>query len=314
MWRIDSPWARPGPSLGISSLRGSEEIPRTARVRWLRAPLFLRIAAILLICGAMTRPRIGAQRVRNIGNGIAIQILIDRSGSMDSDFREGSKWTTRLEAAKRFAEAFVKQRGSDLVGVTAFSQYPRTVSPLTFDHEAVVRLISRIDVAGRDEDGSPIGDALALAAARLKSADLGRATRVIILFTDGGINGGRRRIADTATLVATWGIRVHVIHFAGALAPQKFLLTMKNGVTMFEPNAETQLQELSIASGGTYRDAGNIDSLTHAISAIDALEKTELPNVRTAGGRELFPYLITAAFGLLVGEILLSNLWLRRIP
>jgi Ca-activated chloride channel homolog len=313
MLRVENPWSRRGPSLGLSSLKAYRGLPRTARLRWLRAPLFLRIAAILLICGAMTRPRTGAQRVRNMGNGVAIQILIDRSGSMGSDFREGSEWTTALEAAKKLAVAFVQRRGSDLIGVTAFSRYPRTVSPLTFDHDSVVRRISQVEIAGHDEDGSPIGDALALAAARLKSADLGRATRVIILFTDGGINGGRRRIADAATLVATWGIRVHVVHFGGTLPPKKFLLR-KNGVTMLETDAETQLQDLSTATGGTYRDTKSMDSLNAAIRAINSLEKTELPNVRTAGGREWFPHFLIAAFGLLVAEVFLNNLWLRRIP
>ena len=297
-------WKAP-PSIGYSSTGVLKTIPRSRRTRWRSAPFAARIACLVLVVLAMTRPRVGMEPVRHVGRGAAIEIVIDRSSSMDSDY--GS--TTEFSAAKEMASRFVLSRGSDLIGLTAFASQPRSISPLTFDHNALVRRLGKIDLASGDEDGTNIGGALMVAAARLKAADLGRASRVIVLFTDAESRWDYH-LAEAAELMADWGVRLHVIHIDDGIPPsfgQRY--AHEHGY-----DTETRLRRLAVRTGGTYSKPRDFDEMKGAGAAIDALEPADLPSMKFAGGSELFPALLLAAMLLLVLEAGASTLWLRSIP
>ena len=114
------------------------------------------------------------------------------------DFQVDGRRADRLEALKDVAARFVLGGGgldgrpNDLVGLIAFARFADSVCPLTLDHDHLVGVLEGIDVAGtRAEDGTAIGEAVALAAERLRDAlersgDLPKPrSRAIVLFTDG---------------------------------------------------------------------------------------------------------------------------------
>lgn len=295
----------PRPSIGYSSIGILKTIPRSRRTRWRNAPFVARIACLVLVVFAMTRPRVGMEPVRHVGRGAAIEIVIDRSSSMDSDYGT----TTEFIAAKEMASRFVRARGSDLIGLTAFASHPRSISPLTFDHNALVRRIGKIDLAREDEDGTNIGGALMVAAARLKAADLGRASRVIVLFTDAE-SSWDYHLAEAATLMADWGVRLHVIHIDDGVPPNfGRRYAHEHGY-----DTETRLRRLAVQTGGTYSKPRNFDEMKRAGAAIDALEPADLPSTKLAGGSDLFPALLLAAMLVLLLEAGAATLWLRSIP
>src|SRR5580698_3539378 len=151
-------------------------LPPSARQKFLRLPAALRLAALALLIVAVARPQLGAKPFRDISKSIAIQVLIDRSSSMrHTDFLYGRGAATRLDVVKTLSLQFIfgnrrdlPGRPSDMIGLIEFAGDPITLSPLTLSHDHLSSLIQNIQPASGDEDGTAIGDAVALAAARFK--------------------------------------------------------------------------------------------------------------------------------------------------
>src|SRR5258705_5240609 len=79
--------------------------------------------------------------------------------------------TTRLTATKDAIRSFVSSRRDDRIALIVFSDNAYVISPLTFDHEYVIRYVDLIDdQLLRGEGMTAIGDGLALANYLLASA------------------------------------------------------------------------------------------------------------------------------------------------
>jgi Ca-activated chloride channel family protein len=169
------------PSTGHAAAAGS-----SLRTRLLHLPFCLRIITlILLIIGLarplagtekLARPLAGTEKVYDISKGVAIEIVLDRSSSMNAEMIFAGQQLNRLEVAKRVLLEFVQGnkgdlagRPNDLIGLITFARYADTACPLTLAHGALAEFVDPIElVSRRTEDGTAIGDALALAAARLQ--------------------------------------------------------------------------------------------------------------------------------------------------
>ena len=203
------------------------EVPPSRRLRWLRQVPRLRALAVALLIVACAGPQMERQVGEETRQGIAIELLIDLSSSMDQSLAsEGGKALSRLAGAKRVVEQFVRHRVDDLIGLITFARYADTLSPLTMGHDALVEIVHGLVVQERpDEDGTAYGDALALACARLDqldkcqtaeriaSADPSAAihSKVVVLLTDGENNCGLHLPEEAAGLAKKWGIRVYAI-------------------------------------------------------------------------------------------------------
>src|ERR1700734_2398013 len=105
-------------------------------------------------------------------------VVFNRSGSMrHTDFRYGHGAATRLDVVKTLSLQFIfgnrrdlPGRPSEMIGLIEFAGDPITLSPLTLSHDHLSSLMQNIQPASGDEDGTAIGDAVALAAARFKEA------------------------------------------------------------------------------------------------------------------------------------------------
>jgi len=134
---------RPGRGGGISysSLTPLREagVSWAVRVRLVVPALRTLALGLLVICVA--RPRSMHEQARTFTEGIAIQLIVDRSGSMlATDFELDRRRATRLEVVKAVVEAFVTGnedlpgRTNDLLGMIAFATYVDSICPLTLDH------------------------------------------------------------------------------------------------------------------------------------------------------------------------------------
>ena len=313
---------RQGAALRFSSTAGADRLPASWRRRLARLPLALRAAALVLLVVALARPVSGRDPVRNVTEGVAIQMVLDRSGSMGIGMDYKGQTLPRFEVAKRVFSDFVlgdgrdlRGRPDDLIGVVAFAGFADTISPLTNSREALAGVLKELTVI-RDasKDGTAIGDGIALGAARLKSAEQeaeaaaasGDAykikSKVLILLTDGEQNAGKRSPAQAAALAAQWGIKVYAIGISSATG---------SGV----PAAAAEvLRQAAEATGGIFREAGDERSLRAVYGEIDHLEKSEVPTLQYLSVRELFVPLALAALALLCLQLLLSATALRRLP
>ncbi len=325
-------WRRP-PAVRFPTTQPVRQLSSGWRVRLASLPLWIRAGALILLVIALARPQEGMERVVDVSRGVAIEMVIDRSSSMSAEFRYRGERLNRLDVALRLFQDFVEGAGdlsgrpSDLIGLVTFARYADTVCPLTLDHDTLVQFLPTVRLVDREsEDGTAIGDAVALAAARLRTAEeaLARQTgrrkdyeiksKVIILLTDGQNNAGKRTVKEAAELAAAWGIKIYAIGIGGEGAATIRTPFGTYTVPVGEGVDEATLRTLAETTGGLYRVAEDAEALRSVYEEIDKLEKTEIESTRFVDYREKFPPFAMAGLILLGLEIVLSATVLRRAP
>ncbi|MDO9263060.1 MAG: VWA domain-containing protein [Desulfosalsimonadaceae bacterium] len=307
---------------------------QSMRQRFSTFPLVLRVAALVCLVIALARPQTGMEKARDISEGIAIQMVVDRSGSMGAEMTYQGTQMTRLDVVKKvFLEfaigngADLPGRADDLIGMIAYARYPDTVCPLTLAHDTLPVFVDNTKlVSQKPEDGTAIGDALALAAARLQTAETALKkqqkavsgaykikSKIIILLTDGQNNTGKRTPLEAADLAAEWGIRVYAIAIGGGDAMVRTPLGVFQVPAGAGADAAT-LKAIAEKTGGVFREAQDADALSEVYKEIDRLEKSEIEATRYVDYKEGFLPFALLALALIAGEILLSCTVFRRLP
>jgi len=212
-------------AVGVLRWRVKRRFAASTTVRWLAAPEYraswlrrLPIAVIaigaLLLGGALMEPVLPYSQAIITSRGLDIVLALDLSSSMLEEMgrirppRTFQNLTfstrdsaapmkaakTRLTATKDAIKSFVTARRDDRIALVVFSDNAYVISPLTFDHDYVIRYVDLIDdQLLRGEGMTAIGDGLALSNHLLatQSGGADRGNRVVILFTDGENNKGR---------------------------------------------------------------------------------------------------------------------------
>jgi Ca-activated chloride channel homolog len=344
-WRDRRTWT----SVRFSSVRPLEQLGTTwaMRVRWILPAL--RTAAIVLLILALARPQKPDEQTRVYSEGIAIQLLVDRSGSMQAmDFTLDGKRVDRLAAVRKVVKDFVlgqgklKGRPDDLIGLIAYGTYADSKCPLTLDHGYLIESLNSTQIAQTNEEGATaIGDAIALGVEHLQALERQRAasrdagsgamkikSKIMILLTDGESNAGVIEPAKAAEAAATYGIKVYTIGVgSNGVAPFKAVDAFGREMLISRPVSmdEQALRKIADKTGGKYFPATSTDSLANVYAEIDKLEKTKTEEKRyfqtsewaTSAvklGSVKLPAILPLVFAMLAAEMVLGNLWLRRIP
>jgi len=325
-------------SLGYSSTAPMAKAPKSFRQRMMWLPAFLRALTVLTLVTAISRPQFPVYEATMEREGIAIELLVDISSSMDmrmkrADGRDGS----RLEVAKDVIKDFIAGneddlggRDNDLIGMVTFARYADTICPLTLSHEALVFFTDELAINDRpNEDGTAYGDATALAAARLarleerlnQSEDEKKATesiksRIIVLLTDGENNCGQVLPLQAAALAKEWAIRIYTISITD---PPKSQFVRVDGDETIEAarvrsSAERALEKMSDMTGGIFRTAHDFDTLQAVYQEIDQLERSQMRSTVKRVYAERFRWFAITALVLLGLELFLQSFWLRRAP
>ena len=128
-------------------------LPTTPALRVKRALPWVRLAGLALVIAALARPQHGVEEFRLHTEGIAIQMCIDRSGSMAAlDFNVDGQQVDRLTVVKRVFHDFVMGKGKlpgrpdDLIGLVTFGGYVEPKCPLTLDHGALVQVLDGVEI------------------------------------------------------------------------------------------------------------------------------------------------------------------------
>ena len=127
-------------------------MPRKPDARFDRPSRFfravVRIVALSLLVFAIARPQKGTEQIREVSEGIAIEMVVDRSSSMGAEMSFRNRRLNRLEVVKDVFEDFVlgDSRGlggreNDLIGMISFARYPETICPLTLGHGALPKFL-----------------------------------------------------------------------------------------------------------------------------------------------------------------------------
>jgi Ca-activated chloride channel family protein len=332
------------PAVKFSNLAAVKGYSPSWRQRFRPLLIVLRVVCIACLIFALARPRKGTMISQISTEGVAIEMVVDRSGSMGTEMPYGGQTLSRLDVVKRVFTDFVKGdkkdfkgRGSDMVGLVTFARYPDTVCPLVQNHEVLTQFLKRASVARlQSEDGTAIGDAVALAAARLYKAEdeLKRRTaalagdaaksgeeftiksKIMVLLTDGNNNYGKYDPLEAAALAKKWGIKIYAIGVGGG---QSFVTMQTPMGTYKMPTGGQELDEqllkaMAEQTGGFYARAEDADALKGICKKIDDLEKTKVTSVQYTQYAERFSIWAWVALGALIAEILASCTIFRKIP
>lgn len=266
----------------------------------------LVLAGLLLTITALARPQKVFATTRDRSDSIAIEMVVDVSGSMealDMSLRTatGVKVRTRLDAVKETFATFIEQRPDDLVGLVTFGGYATTRSPLTLDHRALLHVLKGVEipkqsfdrqgqVVNREELLTAIGDALATACARLEDTE--PTSRIIVLLSDGESNTGLIEPEEATRVAARMGVKIYTIGVGSTgMAPFRGRNAFGRE-QVYQAQVvldEALLRRIAQQTGGRYFNVRDPQGLEKAMKEIDKLEKTAIERQTYRQYDEFFP-------------------------
>lgn len=293
------------PTLKMPSLEGFR--PTTSVLASLRSLLFvLRLLAIAALITALARPQtIDVSSKTKKTQGVDIVVAVDVSGSMLArDLKPN-----RIEATKRVASEFVKERINDRVGLVIYAAESYTKTPVTSDKGIILNAIRDIRYDNVLQDGTAIGMGLATSVNRLK--DSKAKSKVIILMTDGENNAGFLEPRTAAEIAKEYGIKVYTIGIGtNGMAETPYAYAPNGGFLyrMAEVKIDEKLmRDIATITGGRYYRATSNSKLNEIYDEINKLEKTDVEELKYYNYDEKYKSLV-----LLAGVLLLLEFLLRR--
>ncbi|HLX64123.1 MAG TPA: VWA domain-containing protein [Planctomycetota bacterium] len=321
-----------------SNVADLKRLPVTFAQRVKRLLPWTSLLGLVLLTFALARPQMGKSESRVNTEGIAIELAIDVSGSMEEahDFVLGEKSVSRIAAVKYVVDAFINGskesklsgRPNDLIGLVAFGGFADSRCPLTLDHGALTEALRQLEVPkpiydrasgaimNGEELQTAIGDGLLAGADRLKNVNA--KSKILILLTDGDNNLGSDP-REAAKAVEALGIKVYTICI-GTNDPVPvvgkdpiFGVERMVGSQVF-PIDEKLLQDIADTAHGKYFHAYGTDALTSVYAEIDKLEKTKVEETKYTDYTEYFGVPAIAGLALLLGALVLSSTRFRAMP
>ncbi len=327
------------PSALFSSIGDLKNLPVTMMQRINRWLPHLFLMGLCLIVVGLARPQLGKSESRISGEGIAIELVLDISGSMEAiDFELDGRDVSRLEAVKHVITQFalgsrtsgLSGRKEDLLGLVAFGGYADSKCPLTLDHGALTQIVKELEVPRpvRDKRGrvinekslqedlaTAIGDGVALGVDRLRGATA--QSKVLILLTDGDNNAGAIDPREAASIARDSNIKLYTIGIGrnGVVpVPQED----EFGTRILVPSRfrfdEQLLREMAETGKGEYFHASDSEGLIKVYSQIDQMEKSNIEEIKYSEYKELFRWFAVPGLALILLVGILKETRFRSLP
>lgn len=299
------------PAMKMPEVAKYRYVPRTWRMYLMHLPFLLRNILITLVVIILARPQSKNTWSDTDVEGVDIMLAVDVSTSMlAQDFKPN-----RVEALRKIAQQFIESRQNDNIGLTIFAGEAYSQCPLTTDHAVLMNLYNDVDcnmaATGILEDGTAIGDGIMNALLRLR--DSLAKSKVLILLTDGVNNTGNISPLTAAEIAKKNKVRIYTIGIGkNGMAPYP----LPTGGTVMMPVEidEKMMTDISESTGGRYFRATRNTELEEIYKEIDKLERTKFSVKEYSKRTELFEPFAWAALCVLVLEILLRVVVLRRLP
>lgn len=219
----------------------------------------LRFLVPLLVLISLAGPGLRTEFLPDEKNGIDLMVALDVSGSMtrSTDFLPKN----RLEVSKELIGDFIKRRKNDRLGLVIFGGAAYLQSPLTGDMDSLAEILSDVHEGSVTEQGTAVGDAIALSTLRLKKSKA--KSRVILLLTDGVSNTGKIDIETAAEAATEFGVKIYSIGIGKEYGEMGIL----------DVDFEA-LEKVSTQTGAKFYRATDPGQLEKVLEDIDSLERT----------------------------------------
>ena len=271
-WWLNTGFKKKEVYIPLPSLEALQDTNSNWKVWLYKAIPYLKLLVLTLFILALARPRLTLKQQSVNAEGIDIILTMDISSSMLAmDFDPN-----RLEASKKVAIDFIKNRPYDRIGLVVFAKEAFTFSPITTDHDLLNNFIEKIQV-GMLKDGTAIGNGMAAAVNRLK--DSKAKSKLIILLTDGENTAGYITPQTAIDMAKKYNIKVYTIGI-GSNGVAKTPVKDWFGNTYITKEKvvidERLLTKIANETGGKYFRAQNLEELKNIYDYIDKLEKTKI--------------------------------------
>ncbi len=298
----------------VQLLRGVQDVTKSNAGGFLAA---LRWLSLVFFIIALAQPRLTKfDTTKATASGVDIVVAFDLSGSMAAeDFEIRGERVNRVKMAKSVLEKFVAKRPSDRIGLVAFGTQSYIASPITMDHDFLLKNLERMDLNTINGNQTAIGSALSTAVNRLR--ELKSKSKIVILMTDGVNNAGKVDPLTAAEAAKALGVKCYTIGVGtrGEAPMPATDMFGRRGYQMVPVDIdEDTLTKISDMTGGKYFRADNAENFQKIYAEIDKLEKTEADLKKFAQHTELFAWLIALGIVALTAEIVLGQTALRRLP
>jgi Ca-activated chloride channel family protein len=281
--------------------------------------------AIALACAGPRRPDL---KTRIPADGIAIEMVVDVSGSMaDQDFvwAPGAPLLSRLEAAQRVFKLFVdggespdgttfEPRPSDSIGLVELAAIPESICPLTLNHSVLLQKVNELKPKADLNAGTNIGDAIAEAVIRLDASKANK-RKIIVLLSDGqhiqSKDGPDAMLKprEAAQLAAKLDYPIYTIDCGGILPPN----AGTDALAEREAGQETMKVVASISGGRSFTANSGVEFLD-ACKQISQIEKDTVESFQYRRFFEFYNWFAFAAvIFLCTGHVLDRTRW-RVVP
>jgi Ca-activated chloride channel family protein len=262
-----------------------------------RLQILIRFSALNLLILALARPQLEKGLTEREAMGINIMFNLDFSSTMRTrDFVLDHKRMSRADAMKSVVTEFIRSRPSDRIGAVRFDAGAHLISPLTLDHDWLVRQLA----LEQPTEGTAPGSGMLIAAEALQPAR--NQTKVMITLTDAEqINQGPSP-EQVARAVAPMKIKCHVIQIVDSASMREIAAS-----------AEV-LQNVARLTGGQFFQVADAGGLRSVYRQIDQLEKAAFRENRQVTYRELMEWFAWPAGLILLVELMMTHLVWRRLP
>lgn len=297
---------RRGAAVALSS---KEIVPAIKSIKIITYPFMthLRFIVLFLLIIALAGPGRGISFTSIKSRGIDIVIALDLSLSMSAEDLEPN----RLAVSKSVIKDFISKRESDRIGLIVFAGEAYLQCPLTLEHNVLYEIVDELDFETVKEQGTAVGDAIALSVSRLM--DGVTKTRVVLLITDGVSNRGFIDPETAGKAASDMEVKVYAI---GVGSEGEVSFTSPDGrrgrfLNHFD---ESALRNVAEITGGKFYRADDAKGLAQSIKDIDSLEKSEFKNKKYYQFHDKSEPFLIFAVALLFMEIILKSFFYRKIP
>ena len=268
--------------------------------------LFIFCSLILLVI-ALARPQRMNENNEIKRSGIDIIVALDLSKSMlAKDFKPN-----RLEKAKEILKTFVEKRSGDRLGLVVFGGDAYTKVPLTFDHEVIKSMLSKIttdDITSNNQ--TAIGMGLGIGINRMKKSV--SKSKIIILLTDGENNSGIMSPEASVKLAKELKIKIYTIGIgAREIEVPTFFGSKKIPNNQLD---EPLLEYIAKETNGEYFRASDKEEFEKIFEKIDTLEKSDIDSKNFYQVIDLFTLLLKLSMIFLLIGLIFQYLIFIVIP
>jgi Ca-activated chloride channel family protein len=272
-----------------------------AKITQQSRPSFWLMGVWVLMILALAGPRWVGNPEQLSREGHNILLALDISGSMAiDDMTWQGQSSTRLNVVKHAANAFVRHRENDKIGLILFGTHAYLQTPLTHDKQTVLLRLddATVGLAGQT---TALGDPIGLAIKHLQHAP--QQGRIMILLTDGASNAGVISPLKAADIAKKENIKIYTIGL-GADTSMNPMTRLSIGFARGTDLDEDTLKTIAKTTGGHYFRATDETSLQRIYQLINQMETVKQEDTAIRPQHDYYPWPLAIALLLLIVGVL----------